>query len=111
MSKKAQDDSKRSDRDDGCWKVLSDYFDLTGDTMERQVGLCREISKKMAAGEYSAGDAQKDWQECVDAAAEYGREATRLWLEGVTRCGFAPGLSMWPGAGDLFGDRSADEGR
>lgn len=96
-------------RADGCQQILSDYFDLTGDTLEKQVALCREISTKIVEGKYTAEEAQRDWQDCVDRTAEYSREVTRLWFEGVSRCTASPQLPLMPDFGDLFGRDAAGD--
>lgn len=93
--------------DQDCQKVVSDYFELTGDTLEKQVELCREISTKVVDGTYTAEQAQKDWQDSMNRTAEYCQEVTRLWFEGMTRCAGSPGMVM-PGF-DFFG-RDASSG-
>lgn len=103
--------AKEPEKDQGCRQVLSEYFELTGNTLEKQVDMCRDISKKIVEGKYTSEDAQKDWQEYVDRTGDYSREVTKLWFEGITRCTCSPNLLFPPGLGDLFGgDASTGRG-
>ena len=95
--------SKTSERDDDCQRVVSEYFELTAATLESQGELCRKASEKAAQGSYTADDAQRDWQDLMNSAADYSREATRLWFDGLNRCAFMTGSMMWPGLDSLFG--------
>lgn len=96
--------SEKPKRDDSCQQVLSEYFDLTRDTLEKQVELCRKISEKIAEGKYTPEEAQEIWQEGVDRATDYSRRVTELWVESMTRCSFSPDLSSFAGWGNAWGD-------